>query len=144
MTSVLVGLLVGNVAPLKPQPPMLKSACVYNLCLNTPVMDLMTLITTNPYWLRNVCVGLYMPFVMLEWLSPKARFLFMLLSSLFIVQQMNSGPSQKKLFYSLFYPGYPRHQGNCNLKIACSTLRYYRVACTILSNCPLNETWWGC
>lgn len=87
-------------------------------------MDLMTLITTNPYWLRNVCVGLYMPFVMLEWLSPKARFLFMLLSSLFIMQQMNSGPSQKKVVLLIVLPWLPPSSGKLQFE---DSLQHFEI-----------------
>lgn len=55
MTSVLVGLLVGNAAPLTTQPTMLRSVCV---CLYTVSKQsghgLDDPPNKSPYWLRSV------------------------------------------------------------------------------------------
>lgn len=80
-------------------------------------MDLMTLITKSPYWLRNVG-GSFSVFSHAGVGASKntQEFLFFQLSSVFIVQQRNAGP----------HKNYLCHQEYCNLKVACSPLDLQR------------------
>ena len=100
MTSAPVGLLIGDVAPLRAQPTMLETECVYILSLNSLVTDLTTLITESSYWLRNVGGTLSVfSHAGVAASRNKQKFLFFELSSLFIMQGWGGGfwPSREKL-----------------------------------------------
>lgn len=124
VTSAPVGLLIGDVAPLRAQPTMLETECVYILSLNSLVMDLTTLITESSYWPRNVGGTLSVfSHAGVAASRNKQKFLFFELSSLFI---MRGGGVEilavtRKVVDSC-YPDYFCHQEYCNWKVACSTL----------------------
>lgn len=100
MTSAPVGLLIGDVAPLRAQPTMLETECVYILSLNSLVMDLTTLITESSYWPRNVGGTLSVfSHAGVAASRNKQKFLFFELSSLFIMRGggWKFWPSREKL-----------------------------------------------
>lgn len=99
VTSAPVGLLIGDVAPLRAQPTMLETECVYILSLNSLVMDLTTLITESSYWPRNVGGTLSVfSHAGVAASRNKQKFLFFELSSLFIMRGgWKFWPSREKL-----------------------------------------------
>lgn len=111
---------MGNVAPLRAQPTMLKTVCVYILGLNSPVTDLMTLIAKSPYWLRNVgrslCVLCHAGVTASQ---NTQNFLFSPPSSRCRREML---AFTKKRFRLVLPPHHLCHQEYCNFKVACSTL----------------------
>lgn len=150
VTSAPVGLLIGDVAPLRAQPTMLETECVYILSLNSLVMDLTTLITESSYWPRNVGGTLSVfSHAGVAASRNKQKFLFFELSSLFIMRGGgggNSGRHEKSCW--LVLPRLLLSPGILQLKSSLQHLgditeehvQSFEIVC---KNSPFNETWWG-
>lgn len=115
MTLAPVGLLIGDVAPLRAQPTMLETECVYILSLNSLVTDLTTLTTESSYWPRNVGGTLSVfSHAGVAASRNKQKFLFFELSSLFIMQGGEGILVDTRKVVDSCYPDYLCHQEYCN------------------------------
>lgn len=144
VTSAPVGLLIGDVAPLRAQPTMLETECVYILSLNSLVTDLTTLITESSYWLRNVGGTLSVfSHAGVAASRNKQKFLFFELSSLFIMQGWggDSGHHEKSCW--LVLPRLPLSPGILQLKSSPQHLSDITEEHVQSFEVVFNETWWG-